>query len=89
MANTKSARKRVQVAARNNARNRTGRSAVRTRIKAFRAAVDAKDPNAPALLKEIHALLDHSADTGLLHRSTTSRYKSRLTLALNRNAARG
>lgn len=89
MANTKSARKRVRTTERNRTRNRVARSAVRTSIKTFRSALESNDPKAPALLKEIHALLDHHSARGLLHSGTASRYKSRLTLALAKTTARG
>ena len=82
MANTKSARKRVRNNEFARARNRSMRSRLRTHVKKFRVAVKAEDTaKVSELLTPTLSLVDHSWSTGLLHRNTASRLKSRLTKA--------
>ena len=82
MANIKSAKKRVLVAERNRARNKTARTLLRTQVKKFREAVAAGEKSAAAkLLRAAHAVIDRTARKGVIHARTANRYKSRLALA--------
>ena len=87
MANIKSAKKRVLVAARNAERNKAVRSRVKTYIKKVSAAVESGD-KAAALeaLKAATVELDKAASKGVYHKNTTSRKISRLTLMVNKMA---
>ena len=87
MANIKSAKKRVLVAARNAERNKAVRSRVKTYVKKVNAAVESGD-KAAALeaLKAAVIELDKAASKGVYHKNTTSRKISRLTLMVNKMA---
>ena len=87
MANIKSAKKRVLVAARNAERNKAVRSRVKTYVKKVNAAVESGD-KAAALeaLKAAMIELDKAASKGVYHKNTTSRKISRLTLMVNKMA---
>lgn len=88
MANNKSAEKRILVAERNRLRNRTALSTLRTSIRKFRQAVATGDAaTATALLSQAHATIDKSAQKGVIHSRTASRYKSRLAQAAGRLGA--
>lgn len=87
MANIKSAKKRVQVAERNAARNKSTKSRVKTYVKKVEAAIDAKDKAAaqealPVACRE----LARAASKGVMHKNTTARKISRLTQAVNKMA---
>lgn len=78
MAN-RSAEKRERQNAKRRLRNRQTKSAVRTAIKKFDAAVTAKDKAAASEAMALSfKLLDSAAGKGALHRNTASRKKSRM-----------
>lgn len=88
MAHSLSAKKRVRQNATSNARNRWRKTRYREAVKDYREAVlHASVEDAEAKLKGIYKLLDQVASTSAMHRNTASRYKSRLTAALNRKKA--
>ncbi len=79
MANSRSARKRIRANERKHIRNRTVRSAVRTRItKARRALLGTEAGNTPELVLAAVRELDRAAEKGILHRNNADRRKSRL-----------
>ncbi len=85
MANTVSALKRVRIAERRTAINRTRRRRLRHQIRAMRRLLDAKDANAAAALApKTFSLIDRSAKWGIIKKNTAARYKSRLTLRLRK-----
>ena len=87
MANIKSAKKRVLVAARNAERNKAIRSRVKTFVKKVYAAVDGGNKaEAEAALKAAIVELDKATSKGVYHKNTTSRKISRLTLMVNKMA---
>ena len=84
MANIKSAKKRVLVAARNAERNKAIRSRVKTFVKKVYAAVDGGNKaEAEAALKAAIVELDKATSKGVYHKITTSRNISRMTLMVN------
>ncbi|HLH40300.1 MAG TPA: 30S ribosomal protein S20 [Bryobacteraceae bacterium] len=88
MANTVSALKRVRVAERRTAINRTRRTRLRHQIRAMRRLLDSKDANAAAALApKTFSLIDRSAKWGIIKKNTAARYKSRLTLRLRKLTA--
>lgn len=87
MPNIKSAIKRVKTASTRTLRNAAAKSALRTSIKKFEAAVAAGDANAPVLLKQACRSLDKAVTKGLLHKNNAARKKSRLTKKLNKVSA--
>ena len=84
MANIKSAKKRVLVAARNAERNKAIRSDVKTAVKKVNAAIAAGDKAAAQeTLKEATKKLDMAATKGVFHKNMTSRKVSRMAKAVN------
>ena len=87
MANIKSAKKRVLVAARNAERNKAIRSRVKTFVKKVYAAVESGDKAlAQEALKAAEVELTKAATKGVYHKNTTSRKISRMTLMVNKMA---
>lgn len=93
MANTKSAIKRVEIAERNRLRNKAYKSAVKTLMKKYFAAVETYAANpSPELRQEVqqhmnaaYSKIDKAVKTGVLHRNTGARKKSRLAQGLKRH----
>lgn len=78
MAN-RSAEKRERQNVKRRMHNRMIKSSVRTQIKKFDAAVQAKDKEAAKTAMDLSfKLLDSAASKGVLHKNTASRKKSRL-----------
>lgn len=78
MANIKSAEKKNRQMIKHRTRNRSVMSGLRTAVKKARAAVDAKQADAAALVKEAISVIDKAVTKGVLKRETASRYVSRL-----------
>ncbi len=84
MPNVKSAEKRMRQSEDRRGNNRRRRSEMRTEIKRFRELLSEKKvDDARELLKEVYAVIDRTAQKGVIHSNTAARYKSRLTQALN------
>ena len=82
--NIKSAKKRVLIAEARNAKNREQKSAMKTAIKKFEAAVAAGDKvAAEETYKVAIKAVDRAALSGLLHKNNVARKKSSMTLKLN------
>ena len=85
MANIKSAKKRILVAEKRAARNKSIRSRVKTAVKKVNAAIEAKDKDAAAAaLKNATSELSRAVSKGVYHKNTSSRKISRLSQAVNR-----
>lgn len=90
MANIKSAIKRVKIAERNRLRNKTYKSAVKTLMKKYLAAVDTYTANpSPELMQEVqtrmsaaYSKIDKAVKRGVLHPNNGARKKSNLAKAL-------
>jgi small subunit ribosomal protein S20 len=88
MANTVSSLKRVRVAERRTAVNRTRKTRLRHQIRAMRRLLETKDAKAASeLVSKTFSLIDRSAKWGIIKKNTAARYKSRLTLRLRKLAA--
>jgi small subunit ribosomal protein S20 len=95
MANIKSAVKRVKIAERNRLYNKSYKSAVKTLMKKYFAAVDqyAADPSAESMqevqqrMSEAYSKIDKAVKKGVLHRNNGARKKSRLARTLKRYEA--
>ena len=84
MPNIKSAKKRVKVTETKTLNNRTFKTALKTSVKKFEAAVAAGDKAAAeAAYKEAVKKVDKAAAKGLVHKSVAARKKSQFTLKLN------
>ena len=92
MANTNSAKKRIQIAERNRLQNKNYKSTVRTLMKRFFVACGAIDEESGDaakldLQKNFNAAfskIDKAVKKGVLHRNTGANQKSRLSFALKK-----
>jgi small subunit ribosomal protein S20 len=81
----KSAKKRMEVAARNNARNKSERSELATTIKKFNAAISNKDVQlAEKLLPETFSKIDEEATKGIIHKNKANNKKASLSIELTK-----
>ncbi len=83
LANIKSAVKRARQAEEQRRRNVSNRSAIKTAIRRFEAALTAGDMTAAkAALRRTTILLDKAAAKGVIHKNKAARKKSRLAKQL-------
>ena len=88
MANTSAAKKEMRSSARKAVRNRSVKSAVKTRIVRVRRAIqDGAGEGVAELAAVAIASLDRAASKGILHPNNAARRKSRLMKRLNEAAA--
>ena len=88
MANTLSAQKRVRIAERRTAINRTRKTRLRHQIRAMRRLLDAKDAKAAAeAVSKTFSVIDRAAKWGIIKKNAAARYKSRMTLRLRKLTA--
>ena len=79
----KSAKKRQEVAIRNNERNKARRSALATAIKKFNKAISDKDVElAEKLLPETFSIIDSEVNTNIIHKNKANNKKADLSIAL-------
>ena len=78
MANIKSAKKRVLVQAKREARNKACRSNLKTVIKQANAAIAAHAENKDALVKAAVKKIDQACAKGIIHKNCAARKKSTL-----------
>ena len=84
MANIKSAKKRVLVAAEAAERNKAVKSKVKTYVKKVYAAIDSGDKNAAKeALRAAETELSKAASKGVYHKNTSSRKIGRLAKAVD------
>ncbi len=89
MANHKSALKRVRQTAKRTAHNRSMRAELRTNIKKFRLLQESKNlEQAREAYTNVQKNIDKAVTKGLLHKSTGARYKSRLSLSLDKSSSK-
>jgi small subunit ribosomal protein S20 len=85
MPNTKSAERRARNSARKNLRNRSTKSHLHTLENRYLELLTAgKKDDAAGELRTLSSAFDKAAKTGVLHRATADRKKSRLALRLAR-----
>jgi small subunit ribosomal protein S20 len=87
MPNTKSAERRMRSSARKNLENRSVKSRLHTLERGYLELVGTgKKAEAATALRGINSAFDKAAKTGVVHRATADRKKSRLALRLARAA---
>ena len=85
MPNTKSAERRMRNSERKHLHNRSIISRLRKLEKDYRQLVTAgKKDEAAKALTGVNSAMDKAVKSGVVHRATANRKKSRLTLAYNR-----
>lgn len=83
MANIKSAKKRILVNNKKNLRNRSVKSALKTAIKKYDAAVASGDKElAASMLPKVSSAIDKAAAKGVIHKNAANRKKSQLASKL-------
>ena len=83
MANTKSAERRMRSSARKNLHNRIIKSRLHTLEKSYLELLSAgKKDDAAKHLRTLSSAFDKAAKSGVVHRATADRKKSRLALRL-------
>lgn len=88
MPNIKSAKKRVKVIEKKTLINQMHRTALKTAIKKFEAAVEAKDSaNVKVLFNDAVKKLDQGVKQGIIHKNKAARKKSQLALMLAKISA--
>ena len=81
----KSAKKRQEVAIRNNERNKAERSALATAIKKFNKAISEKDVElAEKLLPETFSIIDEEVTRGIIHKNKANNKKAGLSVELTK-----
>ena len=85
MANIRSAEKQRRQAEKRKARNRAGKSTLRTTLKKARTSISGGDADKETLSGSFSAI-DKAAKRGLIKENTANRYKSRLSAASKRAA---
>ena len=85
MANIKSAKKRILVTAKRQARNKHIKSSTKTAIKKLVTAVGAgQKDDVQVLLSQAVSAIDTACSKGVYHKNTAARKKSRLTKLVNK-----
>ena len=89
MPNHKSAEKRVRQSERRRLINRNNRTKLRSAMKKLRTALDGGEAKeSSTLLPTTVSEIDKAVRKGALHRNAAARHKSRLTIRVNRAAAK-
>ena len=84
LANTNSAKKRIKVIARRQARNKSLRSSTKTTVKKFMVAVEGGDKSQALQAHKLAVkAIDQAAAKGIYHKNTASRKKSQLAKMMN------
>lgn len=86
MPNIKSAKKRVELTKVYAARNQAKKTALKTSIKKFDAAIAEGGAQASDAYKAAVKSVDRAVASGILHKNTAARKKSKLTLKFNKIA---
>lgn len=87
MPNIKSAKKRVLVIQKKTLINQMHKTALKTAVKKFEAAVEANDKeNVNALFNNAVKKIDQGVKQGILHKNNAARKKSQLALKLAKMA---
>lgn len=81
----KSAKKREEVAIRNNTRNKADRSEMATAVKKFKKAIADKNVElAEKLLPETFATIDEQVSKGIIHKNKANNKKATLSVELSK-----
>lgn len=87
MPNIKSAKKRVELAKVANDRNKANKSALRSTVKKFDAAVaEGNREQADSAYKAAVKTVDQAVKKGILHKNTAARKKSSMAVKMNKLA---
>lgn len=82
MPNIKSAKKRVLVSRAENAANRAEKTALKTQLKKFDAAVAAGSEDVQEVYRKTVSSIDRAAASGVIHKNNAARKKSQIAKKL-------
>ena len=85
MPNSLSAEKRLRQNHKQRIRNKSHKTAMKTQIKKFFAAVEEKSPDVETILALTYKSIDQVAAKGIIHKNKAARIKSRLTIFKNKS----
>ncbi len=83
MANIKSAKKRVKVIDKKTAQNKAVKSALKTELKKFDAAVVSEDADKEAAFRATVSKVDNAVTKGIIHKNKANRKKAQLAKKLS------
>ena len=84
MANIKSSQKRIEIAKRNNLRNKSRKSEIKTYIKKFEAAIEAGNlDEAREIFKVVDKRLKQAESKNVIHKNRVASTTSKLAKKLN------
>lgn len=83
MANTKTAKKRVNTIATRTLRNKAYRSSLRTAVKKAQVSLEGNAQDKTEVVRSALSKIDQAAGKGILHKNTAARKKSQLARRLN------
>lgn len=86
MPNIKSQKDRVRLTAKQTARNKSAKSALRTTLKKANASIEANSEEKNVMVKNAAVALEKAGGKGLVHRNTASRKISRMMKKANKVA---
>lgn len=85
MANIKSSKKDVITSQKRRKQNSSRRSMIRTFVKKVRQSIDAGNrKTAEDAFKEMQPIIDSHVNKGVIHKNKAARYKSHLSLQINK-----
>lgn len=87
MPNIKSQKDRMRLTAKQTARNKASRSALRTTVKKANASIEANADNKADAMKAAAVALEKAGGKGLIHKNNASRKVSRMMKRANRAVA--
>ncbi len=88
MPNIESTKKRMRQSAERRDRNRTRRSALRTSLRKLNEAIEAGDmERVRESWRDAQAMLDRTAQRGVIHRNQAARKKARLSRRISKLAS--
>lgn len=76
MANHKSAKKRIDISARQNMENRIVRNGLRSQLKKLDAAINDSNENLAEIFKTTIGAIDKAASKGVIHKNAANRKKA-------------
>jgi small subunit ribosomal protein S20 len=76
--NIKSAMKRVKLTKKQNERNASYKSSLKTSIKKFTTAANEKTDNVDALYKDVCSTIDKAASKSIMHKNKAARKKAQM-----------
>ena len=83
MANIKSAKKRIKVIDKKTAQNKTIKSALKTELKKFDAALTTDGADTDAAFKSAVSKVDSAVSKGIIHKNKANRKKAQLAKKLD------